>query len=361
MLENKTMEWMQELTQVVGIAGNEKYVSRALQAHYKAMGYELVFDNLGSVFAFKKSKSEHAPKVMLCGHMDEVGFIVKSVQDNGLLKILPVGGIWEQTLLGQRIRLINRKGEEFKGNIISIPPHLLTDADRAKPMQIDKMLVDIGCTSAQEVKDLHILPNDMIVVDGPLVSMNNGKRLLSKAWDDRYGLIMGLELLDQLKDLDLPYDLYIGGTVQEEVGLRGAQTAAQMIQPDLAIVLDVSPANDASGDSEANGKLGQGILMRYHDRVMRPNTMLLDYLVDTCNLLEVAYQPFYSLGGTDAGVIHKTEAGIPTLTACLCARNIHTNSSIIDTQDYLAARRVLLHMLQELDADKIQAFKTSNQ
>ncbi|MGL5541559.1 MAG: M42 family metallopeptidase [Erysipelotrichaceae bacterium] len=361
MINQQTRAWMEELTQVVGIPGNEKYVSRILQKHYQAMGYEMIFDHLGSVFAVKRSKQENALKVMIAGHMDEVGFIVKSVQDNGLLKIVPVGGIWEQTLLGQRIRLVNRAGEEFPGNIISIPPHLLTDADRAKPMGIDKMLVDIGATSKADVDAMGILPNDMIVVDGPFVEMNQGKRLLSKAWDDRYGLVMGLEMLQALKDVELPYDLYIGGTVQEEVGLRGAQTAAQLINPDMGIVLDCSPANDASGDKDANGKLGEGVLIRFHDRVMLPNKMLLSDFQDTCNRLEVKNQYFYSPGGTDAGAIHKTNTGVPTLTCCLCARNLHTNSTIIDAQDYLGAKNVLHTLLLELTPEKIEAYKGSNQ
>lgn len=360
MLEQSTLELMQELTQIVGIAGNEKYVSRALQAKYKALGYELVFDNLGSVFAHKKSKNPNAKKVMIAGHMDEVGFILKDINSKGLLKILPVGGIWEQTLLGQRIRLVNREGKEFKGNVISIPPHLLTDADRAKPMTIDKMLVDIGATSKEEVEALGILPNDMLVVDGGFESLLDGKRLLSKAWDDRYGLIIGLELLTALKDIELPYDLYIGGTVQEEVGLRGATTAAKLLSPDMAIVLDVSPANDASGDPNANGKLGEGVLIRYHDRVMRPNQMLLEKLEGLCDELAVKRQYFYSLGGTDAGQIHLTNGGIPTLTACLCARNIHTNSSIIDADDYLGAYKVLTKLLTELTNEEIEGFKASN-
>lgn len=361
MLENKTLQLMEEFTQLVGIPGNEKYVSRALQAKYKALGYEVVFDQLGSVFAYKPSKVKNAKKVMIAGHMDEVGFIVKTIQDNGLMSIVPVGGFWEQTLLGQRIRLVNRKGEEFKGNIVSISPHLLTDADRAKPMPIDKMLVDIGATSAQEVKEAGIFPNDMIVVDGPFVSLLNGQRLLAKAWDDRYGLVMGLEMLEQFANVDLPYDLYIGGTVQEEVGLRGAQTAAQMIEPDLAIVLDNSPANDASSAKDANGVLGNGLLCRFHDRSMLPNRDLLHYLEDTCKALDVKYQYYYSLGGTDAGIIHKTNSGVPTLTLCICARNIHTNSSMIDAQDYMGARTVLHHMLATLTPEQIEEFKKSNQ
>lgn len=360
MIEQKTLELMKELTQIIGIPGNEKYVSRKLQEEYQKLGFSLIFDQLGSVFAYKPSKVDNAKKVMIAGHMDEVGFIVKSVQENGLLKILPVGGIWEQTLLGQRIRLKNRAGVEFKGNIVSISPHLLTDADRAKPMSIDKMLVDVGAKSDEEIKAAGIFPNDMIVVDGPFESLMNNQRLLSKAWDDRYGLILGLEVLQTLAKVELPYDLYIGGTVQEEVGLRGAQTAGQMISPDLAIVLDNSPANDASGAKDANGVLGNGVLYRFHDRSMLPNKALLDLMEESAKEIDVAIQPYYSLGGTDAGILHKTNSGIPTLTLCIAARNIHTNSSMIDANDYISARTLLLHILNQLSSDMIESVAKSN-
>lgn len=359
MISNNTKQWMEEITQIIGVSGNEVLVSRALQKYYKAFGFELVFDNLGSVYAYKKSKNPNAKKVMVSGHLDEVGFMVNRILDNGVLKIVPIGGIWEQTLLAQRVRLLTRDLKEIKGAICSIPPHILSEADRKSPMKIENMLVDIGCTSKEEVLNLGVNIGDTLVIDGPIQFLSE-KRVLSKAWDNRYGCIMGLEVLEHFKDVDLPYDLYVGANVQEEIGLRGAQTAAQMIKPDLAVVLDCSPANDASGDKQANGVLGNGVLVRFLDRSMLPNRALINDFEAIANANEIKNQYFYSPGGTDAGAIHKANDGVPTLTVCICGRNLHTNSIVIDLDDYTCAKNALIAFLAQVNDEKITYYKEEN-
>lgn len=359
MINSQTRKWIEEITQIIGVSGNEVLVSRALQKYYKEFGFELIFDNLGSVYAVKRSKNPNAKKVMISGHLDEVGFMISKILDNGSLKILPIGGIWEQTLLAQRVRILTRDLKEVEGAICSIPPHLLSDADRKVPMKIDNMIVDIGCTTKQEVLDLGVNIGDTLVVDGPVRFLGE-KRILSKAWDNRYGCIMGLEVLDYFKDKDLPFDLYVGANVQEEVGLRGAGTAAYLIQPDLAIVLDCSPANDASGDSKANGVLGNGVLVRFLDRSMLPNRTLIQDFELLNQEAGIDQQYFYSPGGTDAGAIHKSNDGIPTLTVCICGRNLHTNSIVIDTHDYECARKALMNFIEKLNEEKIEKYKGEN-
>lgn len=360
MINKQTKQWMSELTQVIGVSGNEVLVSRLLQKFYQKYNVELIFDNLGSVFAVKKSKQLNAKKVMVAAHQDEVGFIVSAIQDNGLLQFLPIGGIWEQTLLAQRVRLLTREKQEIKGAICSIPPHFLTEADRKAPMKMSNMLVDIGCTSKQEVLDLGVSVGDNFVIDGDILFLNNDKRILAKAWDNRYGCVMGLELLEALKDVELPFDLYVGATVQEEVGLRGAQTAANLIKPDLAVVLDCSPAMDMKGEKDANGILGGGVLVRFHDRSMLPNRKLINDFEKIAIDNNIPHQFFYSPGGTDAGIIHRSNEGIPTLTVCICGRNLHTNSIMIDADDFMNARKSLINFIEQLNEERIEGYKHEN-
>ncbi len=355
------MKTLAELSQLYGVSGQEQYVSRYLKSEYLKFTDEIIYDNLGSIFAVKRSKKANAKKVMIAGHMDEVGFIVKTITKTGCLTLHPIGGWWSQTLLGQRVAVINGRGQVFKGTIGAIPPHLLTEADRAKPMEIKNMLVDIGARNKEEVEQLHIRPGDMIVLEGDFQVLANGKRLLAKAFDNRYGCALGLALLDSLKNTELEVDLYIGATVQEEVGLRGAQTAASMIHPDLAIVFDCSPANDASGDETAFGQLGKGLLIRFVDANYLPNRCLLDALIDVCTEQSLPYQYYVSMGGTDAGAIHKSAEGVPTLTMCICARNIHTNSSIIDTDDLDTAFKSALALVSGLNDERISAMICCNQ
>ena len=184
--------------------------------------------------------------------------------------------------------------------------------------------------------------------------------MLSKAFDNRYGCILGIEVLQALKNVTLPYDLYVGASVQEEAGLRGAQTIVQKIQPDFVFILDCSPASDMGGNSKEYGQLGKGVLSRFVDGSMIAFPQLLDYQRKMCDKMHVPYQYYISMGGTDAGIVHKSNGGTLTLTHCICARNIHTNSSIIDLSDYEGAKKVLLAMLKDLNAKKIEQFKTMN-
>lgn len=344
MLSKQQLRWFEEITQIDGVSGHEKNVAHYLKTEYEKMDYDVLYDQLGSITAFKKSKKENAPKVMLLGHMDEVGFLVKDITETGVLKLHPVGGWFSQTLLAHRVNVTNRYGEVFKGTIGSIPPHMLSPQDRAKPMEIAQMAVDVGAQDKEEVLSWKIQVGDMVVVDGPFEKLNE-KRLLAKAFDNRYGCVMGLDILNSLKDKDLPFDLYVGASVQEEVGLRGATTITNMINPDYAIVLDCSPANDAL-DKNAQGKLGAGVLIRMMDGSMIANKDLIHELVDVCVENDIKHQYYFSNGGTDAGAVHKSNMGVSTVTACIVARNIHTSSSILDVEDYLAAKKAILKLLE---------------
>lgn len=361
MLSEKSIQALRELTELMAISGDEKEVRDYLKSRYSEYTNEIVFDNLGSVMAIKRSKNPNAKTVMLLGHMDEVGFVVKSINDKGSIGLAPIGGWWSQTLLGQRVIVKNRAGVKFKGTIGSIPPHLLTDADRAKPMEIKNMLVDLGFTSKEEVLKAGIQTGDAAILDGQFESLNNGKRLLGKAFDNRYGCAMGLEILEALKDVDLDVHLAVGASVQEEVGTRGAQTIAYKIKPDAAIIFDCSPANDASGDKESFGQLGAGPLVRFIDANFLPHRGFINHYVDILESNKLPYQYYQSLGGTDAGAVHRQYEGIMTLTMCLCARNLHTNSTIIDTDDYLNAKTAVLKVLETLNSDTIEVLKKANQ
>lgn len=355
-LSNNTLELMKEITQIVGISGNEKNISKAMQSHYKKYTDEIIFDKLGSVFAVKKSSKENAPRVMVSAHMDEFGFIVTGFTANGLIKILPLGTVWNQTLLSQRVRVVNCEGKEFTGAIVTTA----SEEEKSKLIKADKMLVDIGATSKEEVEALGIKLGDSIVCNGEFEVLAADKRLISKAWNGRYGCIMGIEILEALKYVELDVDLYVGCTVQEEVGLRGSQTSTNLIKPDLALVMDCLQANDIKGDKDTSGKLGEGVLINYYDKSMMPNRKLLNHLVTTCKENDIKHQYFYSMSDSDAGWIHKLRTGCPTLTACICARNVNTVSSIIDVDDYIAARKSIIEVIKSLNTESVEGFKIEN-
>jgi glutamyl aminopeptidase len=355
-LNKKQLRLFERLTQLNGVSGYENEVAKFLRDQYLIRGLPFVSDHLGSIFAYKKSKQANPFKVMIMGHMDEIGFLVSSIENNGMIKVLPVGGINPLSLTAQRVVMKGKKGHLLYGAIDATPPHLLKKTQLEVP-KIEDLLFDFGFTDKQNAIDNGAFVGAMIVVLGSFKLLNNGQRILGKAFDNRYGLILGLEILDYFKNIDLPFDLYVGGTVQEEVGCRGAITSTHLIKPDLAIVLDCSPSRDSRGDKEELGQLAQGVLLRYIDASMIAYPPLLEYQEQCAKKAKAKYQYYSSPGGTDAGTTHINLQGILTLTHCIVARSIHTNSSILDVNDYQAAKKTLIKMIKGLNIERIEKWK----
>ena len=314
---------------------------------------EVIQDRLGGIFGVKHGEST-GPKVMVAGHMDEVGFMVTQITEKGLLRFQTLGGWWNQVMLAQRVQIMTEHGPVM-GVISSIPPHLLSEDDRKKPMDIKNMLIDIGADDREDAKRLGVKPGDSAVPVCPFTPMANEKKIMAKAWDNRYGCGLALELLKELDGESLPNRLYSGATVQEEVGLRGARVAANLIEPDIFYALDASPANDASGDKEAFGQLGKGALLRIHDRTMVTHRGIREFVLDTAESHDIPYQYFISPGGTDAGVVHMSGKGVPSFTVGICSRYIHTSSSIIHVDDYAAAKHLLVELVKSTDQSSLES------
>ena len=293
---------------------------------------------------------------MVAGHMDEVGFMVTGITDNGMLRFQPLGGWWNQVLLAQRVQIITEDAD-IPGVIGSIPPHLLSDAERSKPMDIKNMLIDVGADDKADAESFGICPGQQILPICPFTPMANPKKIMAKAWDNRYGCGLAVELLQEVKNDTLPNTLYSGATVMEEVGLRGAQTAARMIDPDLFFALDASPANDASGNKNEFGQLGQGTLLRIMDRSMVTHRGMREFILDTAETHNIPYQYFVSQGGTDAGQVHIANDGVPSAVIGICSRYIHTAASIIHTDDYAAAKELITKLVKACDKTTVETIK----
>ncbi len=169
---------------------------------------------------------------------------------------------------------------------------------------------------------------------------------------------MAIDLLKETQQETLPNTLYVGATVQEEVGLRGANAAAQMIQPDIFFALDCSPANDASGNKQEFGQLGKGVLLRIMDRLMVTSKSMTEFILDTAETHQVPYQYFVSPGGTDAGNVHMANQGVPSAVIGVCARYIHTHASILHIDDYEAAKELLIHLVRTCDKSTADLIKS---
>lgn len=352
-MNQETLALFRKLTELHGPSGNEKSVRDFMTRELKKYSDMVVFDNLGGVFGVRNGSG---PTVMVAGHMDEVGFMVTQITKNGMLRFQPLGGWWNQVLLAQRVQIMTKNGPII-GVIASTPPHLLTEAERKNPMEIKNMLIDIGADSREDAEKIGVTPGDTIVPICPFTPMANKKKILAKAWDNRYGCGLAIELLKELREETLPNILYSGATVQEEVGLRGAQVAANMIQPDIFYALDASPANDMTADEKEFGHLGKGVLLRIYDRTMITHRGIRDFVLDTAETNNIPYQYFVSQGGTDAGRVHMANEGVPSAVIGIPARYVHTAASIIHIDDYAAAKELLIQLVKQTDRATVDAIR----
>ncbi|MGG0717380.1 M42 family metallopeptidase [Robertmurraya massiliosenegalensis] len=355
-MNENTKALFKTLTELPGAPGNEHLVRKFMKEQLSKYSDEVVQDKLGGVFGVRKGGG---PTVMVAGHMDEVGFMVTAITENGMLRFQTLGGWWSQVLLAQRVQIITENGPVI-GVIGSIPPHLLDEAKRSKPMEISNMLIDIGADDKEDAIKIGIKPGQQIVPICPFTPMANEKKIMAKSWDNRYGCGLSIELLEALKDEVLPNTLYSGATVQEEVGLRGAQTAATMIKPDIFFALDASPANDMSGDKKEFGQLGKGTLLRILDRSMVTHRGMREFILDTAEQNDIPYQYFVSAGGTDAGRVHLTNEGVPSAVVGICSRYIHTHASIIHVDDYAAAKELLIKLVKSCDRTTVETIKQNS-
>ncbi|MGV3465637.1 MAG: M42 family metallopeptidase [Heyndrickxia sp.] len=354
-MENATLELFRTLTELPGAPGNEHQVRKFMREQLSKYTDEVVQDGLGGIFGVKRG-DHNGPTVMVAGHMDEVGFMVTSITDNGMIRFQTLGGWWSQVLLAQRVQIITDNGP-IVGVIGSIPPHLLDDSQRNKPMDVKNMLIDIGADDREDAKRIGIKPGQQIVPICPFTVMANEKKILAKAWDNRYGCGLSIELLKELQGESIPNILYSGANVQEEVGLRGAQAAANMIKPDIFFALDASPANDMSGDKNEFGQLGKGTLLRIFDRSMVTHKGMREFVLDTAESNNIPYQYFVSQGGTDAGRVHTSGEGVPSAVVGICSRYIHTHASMIHVDDYAAAKALLVKLVKACDQTTVEAIR----
>ncbi|MBT2761583.1 M42 family metallopeptidase [Paenibacillus sp. ISL-20] len=351
-MNKSTLELFRTLTEFPAAPGFERELRSWLKNTLSPYTDEFVQDRLGSLFAVLRGNDE-GPKVMVAGHMDEVGFMVIGITEAGMVRFQPLGGWWSQAVLAQRLQIITDNGPVV-GVVGSIPTHLLDEAQRSKPVDIKTMYIDIGADNKAEAEAFGIRPGLQVVPICEFTPLANPKKIMAKAWDNRYGVGLAIELVQALHGEKLPNTVYAGATVQEELGLRGARTSANLIQPDIFFGLDASAANDMMGDKSQFGQLGQGALLRIFDPTMLTHRGMVEYVQDTADTNKIKYQYFVSPGGTDAGQVHLSGIGVPSTIIGICSRYIHTSSSIIHTDDYEAAKELLIKLVKGLDRTTLQ-------
>lgn len=355
---DETLTMLKDLTDAKGIPGNEKEVREVMEKYITPYADRVYTDHLGSLIA-EKVGEENGPKIMVAGHLDEVGFMVTRIDDNGFLYFQTVGGWWSQVMLAQRVTVMTSKGD-VTGVIGSKPPHILSPQARNKPVEIKDMFIDIGASSKEEAEEFGVRPGDSVVPYFEFTQMNNEKMLLAKAWDNRIGLAIAIEVLKQLEGEDHPNIVYGVGTVQEEVGLRGARTSAHLISPDIGFGVDVGIAGDTPGisDKDADSKLGEGPQIVLYDASMVSHKGLRNLVVETAEENDIPFQ-YTSMpgGGTDSGAIHITANGVPSLSITVATRYIHSHAAMLHRDDFENAVKLIVETIKKLDRKTIEELR----
>jgi endoglucanase len=321
---------------------------------------EIITDKLGSIVFVAKGQAEK-PRVLLAGHIDEIGFVISGIDEStGLLTFSPVGGWWDQVLLSQKVVVRTVRGD-IHGVIASKPPHLLSDEERAKVFTQDKMLIDIGATSKKEAEEAGVRVGDPVVPLSPFSLIRDGKVAMGKAFDDRLGAFVIMEAIRRIRENSIthPNKVYGAATVQEEVGLRGAQTVAHLVDPDVGIVLEVDISGDIPGIKpfEAPSKMGRGPSLLTYDRSMIPNQPFKELVWKTSQEVGVPLQlSQVARGGTDAGRIHLDRSGCPSVVISVPTRHIHSHVGLFNLEDAENAVKLVVELIQKLDKKTVESF-----
>lgn len=347
-----TEEFLKTLTETHGVPGYEGEIRAVVRNYLEPLG-TISQDKLGSLICHQPGDG---PKVMLAGHMDEIGFMIIHITKDGFLKFVQLGGWWDQVLLGHRVLIKTQKGD-LTGVIGAKPPHIVDPEERKKVVQKKEMYIDIGATSANEVEEAGVRIGDPVVPKADFEILANEKTYLSKAFDDRIGCAWVIDTLRHFTDRPHANNIFGVATVMEEVGLRGATTSARAVDPDVAIVLEVDIAGDLPGikPEQSRAKLGAGPTIIIYDRGMIPNLKLRDLVIDTAAEQGIPLQiSSYAVGGTtDGSRIHLHGTGVPTIVLGIPARHIHSHGSIIHRDDYENGVKLLTAVIAKLDQDTV--------
>jgi len=351
-----TATLMRNLTEAPGPSGFEEAVRALVVAEYRALGADIQFDGLGSVVAVLPG-SPDGPRIMVTAHLDEVGLMVQYVTDDGFLRVRNLGGFLDQAYPDQRWTVLGRNGPVSA--ISGLPTvHVTPPEQRARVWSLAEIFLDVGATSRAEVESLGIRPGDGVAPWSPFLALPNG-RYAAKAWDDRVGLAVMIAASRRIRaeNIRLPARIVWVATTQEEVGLRGAQTAVDLARPDLGISVEAGVSADypGIGPAQAQERLGRGPGIFLLDSSMIPNRKLRDFFFDVAREESIPLQADVLTGyGEDGAEIQLYDTGRPSVNITVPTRYLHAHTGIIQRSDFDQAVELLIQALVRLNAATVR-------
>lgn len=338
------MELLTKLSNAHGVSGSEDSIAAIVKRELRRYVDEISEDRMGNIIAVKKGGKF---RVMLAAHADEIGLMVKSIDEKGFIRFVALGGWFAPTLYNQRVILHGTKGR-VTGVLGGKPPHKMDEEERKKGVKIEDMFIDVGARSREEALELGISVGTPITIDRQVATLANG-RITGKAFDNRVGVALLIKTMQQVKS---PHTLYAVFTVQEEVGLKGAKTSAYTINPDCAIATDVTIPGDHPGidQKDVPVEMGKGPIITIADasgRGLIASRPMVRWLADTAESCSIPVQFEVGSGGTtDATAIHLERGGIPSTTLSIASRYIHSPVEVVDISDIENGVRLLVEALR---------------
>ncbi|BDC36466.1 MAG: M42 family peptidase [Candidatus Methanoliparum thermophilum] len=349
----RVRETLEKLSNACGISGRECNIREILEDEMKDCVDEIKEDALGNLIAIKygKKPKETRKKVMLAAHMDEIGLMVKYIDDDGFIRFIGIGGWFYPSLLNTQVILHGSNGP-IKGVIGSKPPHILSEEERKKQIRLEDLFIDIGAKNREEVRNAGIREGTPVTIDVSLKDLLND-RVTGKSLDNRAGLTVLIEFMRRIDHLDC--DIYAVGTVQEEVGLKGAKTSSFEINPDFALVIDTTIPQDHPGIDPKRSmiEIDKGPVITIADasgRGLIAPEKIIDWLINVAKDKDIPYQLEVSEGGTtDATSIHLSRAGIPTGVISIPTRYIHSPVEVLSIKDIDNTVELIVQALKDVD------------
>jgi putative aminopeptidase FrvX len=339
---------LKELSEAIGVSGDESAIRKIIAEAVRGHVDELRSDTIGNLFAVKKARGKgNGLRVMLAAHMDEVGLMITGIDGSGGLRFRTVGGIDDRVLLGKTLLV----GPDKLPGVIGVKPvHLLKDDEGTQVVKVDSMMIDIGASSKEEAEKL-VKPGQVAAFATRYNKV--GRTVTGKAFDDRAGCAVLVELLCEAGNR-FPFELHGVFTVQEEVGLRGAQVAANAVEPDCAFALEGTICDDLPKEKDASPttQLGKGPAITVMDRSVLADRRLVDHLIATADKLGIPYQfKQPGMGGTDAGAIARSKTGVPSVPVAVPCRFIHSPVARLSLDDFENTVRLMRESLKRLTPD----------
>ena len=354
--QDQTVQTLQKIADAPGPSGFEEPIRKVMVDYMQPLAQSMRYDGMGSIIA---THGASGPRIMVDAHMDELGGMIRRITPNGLLTMQMLGGWLDQALVDQRWVIVGSKGAVHAVTGIR-DIHVVPADERTRVFSRDGLYLDVGAKNEAEVRALGISAGDPVVPDSPFTVLNGTDNYLAKAWDDRVGCAVVIEAMRRLNAQPHPNQIFWTITTQEEIGLRGAHTAADVAKPDLAIVLEGGITGDVFGGhpEETQERLGAGPGIFLYDSSAMPNRKLVAFTREIAAAKKIPLQDDLVQGyGDDSAELQKAIGGVPTVNLVVPIRYTHAHNGIMNRRDFDQMVDLLVAMLEKLDAAKVSAIR----